>query len=263
MDAVFDDIDIHQFMELLKQRGNPPVSAKARYQLLATELAEGMSYGFWEAHIEMPNHKRTLGQDLPFEQRNFIEHYFIERWNARPPDFSFLLISGYLVPSNREGYFTVTKAALDLLDKQISSRIKVFISYRRAESSAFALLIHDRLKEAGVDVFLDMESLVAGENWRLALENSIRERDYFILLIGRTTLLSTIVKQEIAWAYEHDLHIIPIWHNGFRYDPKPEHKIPPDMKTLLSDTHTLVIEQENPAQYDYAMQRLFRYFNVG
>jgi hypothetical protein len=142
------------------------------------------------------------------------------------------------------------------------STLKVFISYRRTESSAFALLIHDRLKEVGVDVFLDMESLMYGENWRTALENSIRERDYFILLIGRTTLISQVVIQEITWAYEHQLRVIPIWHNNFRYTPKPEHNVPPILKSLLSDTHTLVVEQENPSQYDYIMQRLFRYFDI-
>lgn len=257
-----NDIDIHQFLELLEKRGTFPASPKARWQLLATELAEGMTYGFW-AKIEMPNHRRPLDPNTTFAQRSFIEHYFIERWNANPPDFSFLQISGYLVPSAEDGYFEITKAALDLLDKQLYSAIKVFISYSRRESSAFALLIHDRLKEMGVNVFLDMESLMFGENWQTALENGIKECNYFILLIGPTTLGSNNVLQEIEWAYQYKKRIIPIWHNDFRYNPKWESRVPPLLKPLLSDTHTLVIEKENPSQYDYIMQRLFRYFDIG
>lgn len=258
-----DDLTFEQYIDMLGQRGDirskPP---RAQHQHLASELAEGVAYGFWQAEIAIPNSER-LGEERDDSQRTFLEQYFVRRWRSSPPDVSFLLISGYLVPSAREGHFTITKAALDLLDKQIYSMVKVFISYRRDESSAFALLLHDRLTALGVDVFLDMESLMYGENWRRALESNIEERDYFVLLLGRKTLTSQMVLQEIAWAYKHHLAIIPIWHNGFRYAPKPalEKQIPAVLKSLLTDTHTLVVEKENPEQYDYTIHRLLRYFD--
>lgn len=263
-----DDIDIDQFLAELETRGAVPANPVARYRLLAVELAEGMSYGLWQAEIEMPGRSRPLLSELPVSRRTFIEQYFIKRWRGNPPDFSLLQVSGYLVPSTREGHFIVTPAALDLMERQLMSRIKIFISYSRDDSSAFALLLYDRFKQLGVDVFLDVISLRGGVSWPDVLKQNIQQSQHFILLIGRSTLRSQHVWREIIWAYQYQLNIIPIWHNGYHYQPNTEleQRLPAALKqllrVLLADTHTLIVEKENPDLYDHTVQRIFRMLDI-
>lgn len=261
--ADYSDLDINQYLRMVQERGHIPGNPAARCRLLAIELAEGLSYGFFPADIPIPQ-AADLASPRPIEQRTFLERYFVERWQGSPPDFSLMQISGYLVPSQRFGFYTITRAALDLLDRQIASAVKVFISYRRQESSAFALLIYERLRNVGVDIFLDMEKLTLGQNWLEEIEHNIRSRQYFIIVLGPTTLQSEFVRKEIEFAALSDCQVIPIWHNGFRFTPQPGllEKIPLTYRKLLGDTHTLIVEHENPAQYDYIIQRLFRYFDI-
>lgn len=259
-----NDLDIDQYLNLVQERGHFPANPAARCRLLAIELAEGLSHGLFPADIPKPEEPHSTMRQ-PRGQRTFLERYFIERWQGRPPDFSLMQISGYLVPSQRQGFYTITKAALDLLERQIASTVKVFISYRRQDSSAFALLLYERLKIVGVDVFLDMKELKPSkEGWLKDIEASIRERTYFIILLSQNTLFSEYVRTEVEFAFAYDCQIIPIWHNGFRFAPDPEQlqKIPATYRTLLGDTHALVVEKENPEQYDIVVQRLFRDLDI-
>ncbi|MEO1290001.1 MAG: hypothetical protein AAFV93_19775, partial [Chloroflexota bacterium] len=66
--------------------------------------------------------------------------------------------NGYLLfdhPQRYEEVYTITKAAFALLNTTDASDI--FISYKRAESSSFALLVAHVLRHAGLNPFVDMQ----------------------------------------------------------------------------------------------------------
>lgn len=70
---------------------------------------------------------------------------------------------------------------------------KIFISYRRKESSGYSRLVYDRLWAAQPDwdIFMDVEGIPVGENWRNVLGARIDSSDIMIVLIGREWLTMT------------------------------------------------------------------------
>ena len=102
---------------------------------------------------------------------------------------------------------------------------KVFISYRRKESSGYSRLVYDRLRAAQSDwdIFMDVEGIPAGENWRNVLGARIDSSDIMIVLIGREWLTMTepngvrrldnpddVTRWEIASALEKKKKLIPV-----------------------------------------------------
>lgn len=67
-----------------------------------------------------------------------------------------------------------------------SRRLKIFISYRRKESSGYSGRIYDRLREAlpEADVFMDVEEIPLGERWRDVLDRRLRAAEVVLVLIG-------------------------------------------------------------------------------
>lgn len=225
----------------------------ARVRVLARELAEGITYSLWAAQIPQPRHIN--------DGKQYISRYFDERWQNQTPDFSILQTYGYLTPG-KEYTYELTRVAFDLLEKSLMSAIKVFISYRREESSAFALLVDNSLREIGIDVFLDTESLLYGDNWRKTIQDNIIRRDYFLLLIGKSTLESDIIRWEIRKAVTHNATIIPIVHNGYQEVLHSGDAEQSSVLKWLNEMHTLYVEKENPIQYRQTINYLVRYFET-
>ncbi len=230
-----------------------PQHPMARVRVLARELAEGITYSLWAAQIPLPQY---LTDDA-----HYINRYFVERWDGQPPDFSILQSLGYLSPGQQH-HFEITRVAFDLLEKSIMSAIQVFISYRREESSAFALLVDSSLREVGVDVFLDTESLLYGDNWRKTIQHNIAQREYFLLLVGTTTLNSEIIRWEIRQAVTHQSVIIPIVHNGYQQILRSGEAEQSEILKWLNGKHTLYVEKEDPNQYRQTINYLLRYFET-
>jgi CHASE2 domain-containing sensor protein len=64
--------------------------------------------------------------------------------------------------------------------------LNIFISYRRSESSGYSGRIYDRLRAAlpDADVFIDVERIDPGANWRERLAERIRVADIVLVLVG-------------------------------------------------------------------------------
>jgi CHASE2 domain-containing sensor protein len=77
-------------------------------------------------------------------------------------------------------------AALDF-NGMGGKRLNVFMSYRRAESPGHSGRIFDRLRAAlpDADVFMDVESIEPGTDWRERLSERIRAADVVLVLIGK------------------------------------------------------------------------------
>lgn len=153
--------------------------------------------------------------------------------------------------------YRLTMRAFSLLERP--SPTSIFISYRRRESSALALLILARFKAVGLEPFLDM-SIQPGDDWHAQLESEVADREYFVSLIGPTTLESAYVRKEILWAIESNAQIIPVWHNGFgETELTGFQQQYPELEPFLIK-QAIPVEQENPVAYEAAIIQLFNRF---
>ena len=67
--------------------------------------------------------------------------------------------------------------------KTMTDQVKVFICYAREDEDAAKRLFRD-LKGEGLDPWLDMESLLPGQDWQVAIQQAIRESHYFLALLS-------------------------------------------------------------------------------
>jgi hypothetical protein len=256
------DFDAFLTRVLVRPLPRPPI---ARVRLLAKELAEGAVEEVWPSAIEMTEENEVISETevrrVPAFRGEYIRAYLQRRWNNEYPKLHLLVDNGYLTTweQNRFNFgYQLTKAAFDLLEE--AAPASIFISYKRSESSAFALLVLARLKEHGLDAFVDL-TIQPGDNWQQHLRDQVRQRQYFVALLGRGSLASEVVQQELTWALESGAAIIPIWHNGFTYR-SGEIALPPRLDALLSSTHTIRVLEESALAYNNAIVELLNRFGI-
>jgi hypothetical protein len=68
-----------------------------------------------------------------------------------------------------------------------NQNVRVFISYARADTEVANRLYND-LKLSGLDPWLDTESLLGGQNWRIAVKEAIKNSRYFIPLLSSNSV---------------------------------------------------------------------------
>lgn len=157
---------------------------------------------------------------------------FNTKWNdpeAQPPILSLLDSLGYLefqpVANSQTQNWRITRTAFDLL-KSPFMPARTFISYRRRESSAMALLVEARLRIAGVpieSIFLD-KNMTGGERWEARIYREIEQSDYFVCLLGPTTLAegSWVTREiELLRQIRPQAAVIPVCHSGMRLSDLP------------------------------------------
>lgn len=242
---------LEEFLEKVCARPLPQ-NSMARLRLLARELAEGAVEGVWDTDIRV-----YRGELIGTETSLRILQYLEKRWNSTSiAPFELLTNNDYL--RRDDSYYVIVKPAFDLLEEVETANI--FISYKRSESSAFALLVLARLKAEGLEPFLDL-SLVPGENWQDGLRERIQKYDYLIALLGKQTLSSEVAIQEITWALDAGLTVIPIWHNGFSYQ-SAAWILPPAIDRLLTSTHSIRVKEESALEYNNAIVELLNRFGI-
>ena len=161
----------------------------------------------------------------------------------------------------------LTSASFDLLTEV--APFNVFVSYKRSESSAFALLVSSKLNEQGLVPFVDM-AIDVGEKWYDELHKRIKECDYFIVLLGRNTIKSDMTIQEIKWAMqyrkqastEEEKKIIPIWHSGFNIRHKRWANVDRQVKEEISETNAIRVTDESASGYNTAIVELLNRFGI-
>jgi tetratricopeptide (TPR) repeat protein len=78
----------------------------------------------------------------------------------------------------------------------------IFISYTREDSEAANRLYND-LKVAGLDPWLDTQSLLGGQNWKIAIKEAIKNSRYFIPLLSSNSVEKVgYVQKELKEALE-------------------------------------------------------------
>jgi hypothetical protein len=80
--------------------------------------------------------------------------------------------------------------------------LRVFISYAREDTEAANRLYND-LKMAGLEPWLDTQSLLAGQNWKIAIRDAIKNSRYFIPLLSSNSVEKVgYVQKELKEALE-------------------------------------------------------------
>ncbi len=90
-----------------------------------------------------------------------------------------------------------------------------FVSYRRETAGSFALLLREKMKELGFDLYLDHKEMSAGRFDTQIVENIKSAKD-FILIISKNSLLRSgeprdYYLEEIETAIAEEKNIIPIF----------------------------------------------------
>lgn len=236
----------------------------ARVQFLAKVLAYGVFKDNWTGRIAATPSKTSDGiisedwQDLGYGDYNRRLAQYLKRvWGEAHPRASFLEIYGYLErkgSQNSSVEYILTPKALALLD--VPRFKKLFISYRRQESSAFALLLHDRLAQALFDPFIDLRGIDPGEKFQDRINEEIDASEVFVCLVGQTTLGSKYVMAEIDYALSKGMFAVPIWHNNFVYK---KGRFRGARNSFFSKTNAIVVDPENVNGYENAFRELIQF----
>ena len=262
------------FMQRVIQRPLPN-NQMARIRTLAKELAEGATENLWKPTFSRSNflkpELKTRNDPQKGEQTYYspektnVTDYVERRWGfGNTPNLELVELNEYFNKIEQEGVygftysFKLTRLAFDLLQEIESST--VFISYKRTESSAFALLINTRLKAEGINSYLDM-SIPKGDDWQKRIKEEIESHDYFVFLLGKQSLNSKVVLQELTWAMQFGKVIIPIWHNGYEYK-SGEFPLLLEADEVLKKANAIRVLEESALAYNNAIVELLNRFGV-
>ncbi|WP_420560555.1 toll/interleukin-1 receptor domain-containing protein [Tepidicaulis sp.] len=87
---------------------------------------------------------------------------------------------------------------------------RIFVSYRRVESRAAALQLHDALTARGFDVFLDTHDIRPGDPFQDVLWHRLCDSDVMIMLDTPTYFESKWTRQEIGRARAKEIHVLRV-----------------------------------------------------
>lgn len=98
----------------------------------------------------------------------------------------------------------------------------VFISYSRRESELFASRLTDRLEQAGIDVWVDLEDIPAASEWERDLGEGVLASEYVCFVISPGAVSSTHCLEELAHAESHHKRLLPVVHKPVADDGVPD-----------------------------------------
>lgn len=253
--------ELEKFLEERAKIPIPPGDV-AQVRLLTKELVLGVHRGLWSADLSTMQSDTLGGEFVPWEKS--LQEYLKQRWDDVHIGHKkqLLRIHGYLdelTDRNGRNYTRLSSVAVALLDEP--DPYNIFISYRRLDSSALALLVLARLKEHSLVPFVDM-ALEAGGNWHADLEERINACDYFIILLGKETLSSPMTVKEIQWAIQHSKTIIPVWHSGFDLKAEKWNEVEERVKCAIRQTNAIRVTDESASGYNTAIVELLNRFGI-
>lgn len=96
--------------------------------------------------------------------------------------------------------------------QEMNQFFDVFISYGRADSKAFATILHDRLVEQGFNVWFDQNDIPLGVDFQEQINAGIEKAHNFLFVIAPHSVNSPYCGKEVDLAFELNKRIIPILH---------------------------------------------------
>ncbi|MEO0563333.1 MAG: toll/interleukin-1 receptor domain-containing protein [Chloroflexota bacterium] len=224
-----------------------PADKRARMYDFARDIAWGFFNDHWTDNL------REFRGDLFLEGADTeMAEAFAAKWPTETRPSMDQLKSLGLLRHTTGQYFCLTPNAYDLLDAP-AKMPSVFISYARAYSTTFALYLEARLRVVGnKSVFID-KSLEPGSDWRESLKEKVQSSQYLVILIDQGTLDSRNVRDEIEWALEAGVAIVPIFHH-VRENGLPQKG---SLKEVgLGHVHAIQASDKTAQGYEYAANAL-------
>jgi hypothetical protein len=84
----------------------------------------------------------------------------------------------------------------------MSAKFKIFISYAKEDVEIAKQLYHD-LKNEGLSPWLDIEELLPGLNWKMKINDAIKNSDYFLAILSSNSITKKgYVQNELKIALE-------------------------------------------------------------
>jgi len=125
---------------------------------------------------------------------------------------------------------------------------EIFASYSR-EDQAQVFPIVDKLRERGLNIWIDQEGIHGAKLWSQEIVNGIESSKVFILFASAKAFLSKNVTKELALASESDKYILPIFIE--------DAEIPPAMKYQLAGIQGVeLFKMSGDAGLKYILQSL-------
>ena len=112
-------------------------------------------------------------------------------------------------------------------DAGAGEKLKVFISYSRRDSAAFADELVAGLEFGGFAPFLDRHDIAAGEDWEARLGGLIAQSDTVVFVISPEAVKSEQCKWEVDRATELSKRLLPVI-----FKLVPDHDIPEKLRRL-------------------------------
>lgn len=114
--------------------------------------------------------------------------------------------------------------------------LDAFISYRRSNGYLMAYVVHDRLKERGINCFLDVEDIKAGR-FDKTIESAILAASNFILILSPNALDRCVdeedwMRKEILLAQKERKNIILVMFDGFQWPDTWPENMPEEIKLI-------------------------------
>ena len=131
-----------------------------------------------------------------------------------------------------------TQAATTLLEMLglVEKERKIFISYRRSETSALAVQLHTALVQRRFDVFLDRFAVEPGVDFQHRLEEDLGDKAFVLVLESPELRDSRWVRHEIAYAHSRRIELLALTLPGTdRSELVPT--IDDAFRLRLSDSH--------------------------
>ena len=75
--------------------------------------------------------------------------------------------------------------------------MKIFVSYSRRDAGDFANQIQRHLSTFNYEIFTDVDSIRAGENWSNIIEENISKCEVFVVIVTHGSLQSPHVEREV------------------------------------------------------------------
>ncbi len=128
---------------------------------------------------------------------------------------------------------------------QRQGRPRVFLSYRRASDSAWALLFRSELdRQYGCEVFVDSEQQDRAGQFPRKLERQIGRCDVFVCLLSENTLDSEWVNREIELAYQGQKPMVPVFLESFQH-PRDLSVLPAHVCAMLLYEGVKLLDRQN------------------
>jgi len=143
---------------------------------------------------------------------------------------------------------------------------RIFISYRRDDTTPFAGQLFDRLHHEGFDVFLDRFSIEPSVNFQKRLYQELADKAMIVFLESPTFLSSHWIQLEIAFAKKYRLGLLALNIDGSPQIPAidNEYRISVSLSTTTKQVDLAVLDNlvtKIRQRHSVALYRMRNYLN--